>query len=153
MISYCSGDIFESQAEAIVKPVNCVGVMGKGLALQFKERFPGNYEIYKAACARGELVPGRMLVVDAGPASPRFIVNFPTKRHWRDKSRLSDIEEGLLALVRDIHDRRIRSIALPALGAGLGGLDWNEVRRRIDNALGAVPDVDIVVYEPEGPKQ
>lgn len=148
MIAFRQGDLFASGAEAIVNPVNCVGVMGKGLALQFKERFPGNYKSYREACGQGLVVPGEMFVVETGQALPRLIINFPTKRHWRDRSRMDDIEAGLSALVHVIDERDIRSIAVPALGSGLGGLDWADVRNRIASALGSLHDVDVTVYEP-----
>jgi O-acetyl-ADP-ribose deacetylase (regulator of RNase III) len=141
-----------SEAEAFVNTVNCVGVMGRGVALQFRNAFPANYKAYLAACKREEVKPGRMLVFETGQLMPpRYIINFPTKRHWRGKSRIEDIEAGLQALVAEIRIRNIRSIALPPLGSGLGGLDWAaEVRPRIEAALQALEDVQVIVYEPEG---
>ena len=125
MITYKSGDLLSEDAEALVNPVNCVGVMGRGVALQFKRAWPENFDVYAAACRRHEVQPGRMFVFEnGGKAGPRYIVNFPTKRHWRDKSMIEDIEAGLSALVVEVRRRGIRSIAIPALGAGLGGLDW-----------------------------
>lgn len=148
MIETAAGDILEADAEALVNTVNCVGAMGRGIALQFKHAYPDNFKEYAAACKRGDVQPGRMLVHDTGQLSPRWIVNFPTKRHWRGRSRLEDIRSGLEALVAEIADREIRSIAVPPLGSGLGGLDWPIVRDVIEDALAAVPDVRVLLYEP-----
>jgi O-acetyl-ADP-ribose deacetylase (regulator of RNase III) len=151
MIEYRTGDILRSGADALVNTVNCVGVMGRGIALQFKNAYPDNFKVYAAACKRNEVQPGRMFVVETGQLTPpSYIINFPTKRHWRGKSRIEDIEAGLVDLVHVIRDRGIRSIALPPLGSGLGGLDWSQVRRRIEAALGQLNDVVIQVYEPKG---
>ncbi|WP_425040567.1 type II toxin-antitoxin system antitoxin DNA ADP-ribosyl glycohydrolase DarG [Primorskyibacter sp. S187A] len=148
MIRYTTGDVLRADVDAIVNTVNCVGVMGRGIALQFKKTFPKNYEKYRAACDRGEVVPGKMFITERDAMlGPRFIINFPTKRHWRGKSRIEDIESGLTALREDIQAYGIRSIAIPPLGAGLGGLNWADVRDRIERALGEL-DIDIVVYEP-----
>ncbi|MDB5550498.1 MAG: Appr-p processing domain protein, partial [Rhizobium sp.] len=120
-IEITTGDIFAANAEAIVNAVNCVGIMGRGIALQLKRRFPANFRSYAAACKAGEVQPGRMFVHDNDAlARPRYIINFPTKRHWKDKSRIEDIEAGLTALAQEIKDCSIRSIAIPALGVGLG---------------------------------
>jgi O-acetyl-ADP-ribose deacetylase (regulator of RNase III) len=151
MIEYKTGDILAEQAEALVNTVNCVGVMGRGIALQFKRAFPANFEAYEAACRRNEVEPGRMFVFETeGLTPPRYIINFPTKRHWRGKSRIEDIEAGLAALVDEIRSRGIRSVAVPPLGSGLGGLQWADVRARIAAALDPLPDVRIVVFEPGG---
>jgi O-acetyl-ADP-ribose deacetylase (regulator of RNase III) len=151
MMEFRTGDILRADAEALVNTVNCVGIMGRGIALQFKNVFPNNFKAYAAACARGEVQPGRMFVVETHTLDgPKFIINFPTKRHWRGKSRMEDIESGLQALVEEIRNRGIRSIAIPALGSGLGGLDWNEVRPRIEAALRGVDDLHAVVFEPSG---
>lgn len=136
MLELTRGDILEADVEAVVNTVNCVGVMGKGLALRFKQVFPENYEAYREACEAGEVRPGRMIVSVTGrERNPRYVVNFPTKRHWRDGSRLEDIESGLRALVEEIGRLGIRSIAIPALGCGLGGLEWEAVRSRIESTL------------------
>jgi O-acetyl-ADP-ribose deacetylase (regulator of RNase III) len=149
MIEFKTGDLFAEPADAFVNTVNCVGVMGRGIALQFKKAFPANFRAYAAACKRGDVQPGRMFVFETGQlAPPRFIVNFPTKRHWRGPSRISDIEAGLEALVQEIRARRIRSIALPPLGSGLGGLDWRDVRPLVEKALAQLPDVRSTVFEP-----
>lgn len=150
MIEYKTGDILAENAEALVNTVNCVGVMGRGVALQFKNVWPDNFRSYVAACSRNEVQPGRMFVFDTGRRNdPRYIINFPTKRHWRGKSRIEDIEAGLEALVAEIRNRGIHSIAIPPLGAGLGGLDWRDVRPRIERALGPLEDVKVIVFEPE----
>ncbi|TVR55951.1 MAG: Appr-1-p processing protein [Spirochaetaceae bacterium] len=151
MIEYTSGNILNCEAEALVNTVNCVGVMGRGIALQFKETFPGNFKAYAAACKRQEVQPGRLFVFDTGELTPpRYIINFPTKRHWRGKSGIGDIESGLAALVDTIRERGIRSIAVPPLGSGLGGLDWARVRPRIEAALSELDDVRVIVFEPGG---
>ena len=148
MIAYKTGDIFDEEADALVNSVNCVGVMGRGIALQFKKRYPENFKAYKSACDRREVEPGRMFVFDTGRKSPRFIVNFPAKRHWRGKSRIEDIEAGLVALSQEIRERGIESVAMPALGSDLGKLNWADVKARIDDALGELAGVDVVVFEP-----
>lgn len=151
MIEYKCGDILKEEVEALVNTVNCVGVMGRGIALQFKNAFPDNFKAYATACKINEVYPGRMFVFETGYlTNPRYIINFPTKRHWRGKSRMEDIETGLKSLTDTIRAYRIRSIAIPPLGSGLGGLDWLEVRKRIEVALHPLADVHIVVYEPKG---
>ena len=148
-VEYANSDIFQVEAEALVNSVNCVGVMGRGIALQFKERYPDNFRQYKAACDRGELEPGRMFVTEMGKADgPRYIINFPTKRHWRGRSRIEDLVAGLDALVATIRERDIKSIALPALASDLGGLKWADVRKRIEAALSSLDDVHVLVMEP-----
>lgn len=154
MIRFTTGDIMQADAEALINTVNCVGIMGRGIALQFKNAYPANFKAYEAACKRNEVQPGRMFVFSTGQlTNPRYIINFPTKRHWRGKSRIEDIESGLKDLVRVIREGNIRSIAIPPLGSGLGGLHWPDVRKRIEGALSDLTDVDIVVYEPGGAPQ
>ena len=149
MIEFRTGDILQADAEALVNTVNCVGIMGRGVALQFKNEFPDNFAAYRAACARGEVQPGRMFVFETNSlTNPKVIVNFPTKRHWRGKSRMEDIASGLNALVKEIADRKIRSIAIPPLGSGLGGLSWNDVRPRIVEALSGVDALRATIFEP-----
>ena len=150
MIEYKIGDILSEEAEALVNSVNCVGVMGRGIALQFKRAFPDNFKAYAEACKRDEVRPGRMFVFETGWMGPRYIINFPTKRHWRGKSRMEDIDAGLEALAHEIRKRNIRSIALPPLGSGLGGLEWADVRARIEDGLRGFGEVDVVVFEPGG---
>lgn len=149
MIEPKRGNILEADAEALVNTVNSVGVMGKGIALQFKKAFPENYETYRKAAKRGEVYPGRMFIYATGRmVNPKFIVNFPTKRHWNKPSSLEDIWIGLLALVEDVKRLGIRSIALPPLGCGLGGLNWKDVRPLIVQAFEELPDVHVMLYEP-----
>ena len=125
--------------------------MGRGIALQFKKRFPENFRAYSKACEKGEMRPGRMFVFETRRlTNPRLIINFPTKRHWRGNSRLDDIEAGLSDLTRRIRDCGVRSVAIPPLGSGLGGLDWTAVRPRIEEALAGIEDVHVVVFEPTG---
>lgn len=149
MIQFKKGDLLKEDAEALVNTVNCVGIMGRGVALQFKNAFPENFKAYAAACKRAEVQPGMMFVYETRKlTAPRWIINFPTKRHWRGKSRLEDIEAGLAALVQVIRENDIRSIALPPLGSGLGGLDWRQVRTLIEKNLGDLPGVSVTVFEP-----
>ena len=151
MITYKSGDILTEDVEAIVNTVNCVGVMGRGIALQFKNAYPDNFALYAEACKQGEVVPGAMFITETCQLTgPRYIVNFPTKRHWRGKSRIEDVETGLEALVHEIDSRGIKSIAIPPLGAGLGGLSWDQVRVRIEVAMARLPKVETIVFEPKG---
>lgn len=151
MIQTTTGDILTADVEALVNTVNCVGIMGRGIALQFRKAFPDNFKAYEAACKRREVQPGQMFVFETGRLSnPRYIINFPTKRHWKGKSRLTDIESGLKALVKEIRLRCIRSIAIPPLGCGQGGLDWADVRPRIEQALAAVTDVQVLLFSPAG---
>ncbi len=151
MIEYKTGDILREDAEAIINTVNCVGVMGRGIALQFKNAFPQNFKAYAVACKNEEVQPGRMFVFETGQlTNPRYIINFPTKRHWRGKSRMEDIEAGLKNFVEVIHKCNIRSVAIPPLGSGLGGLDWSEVRPRIEEAMRPLTDVRVIIYEPKG---
>lgn len=151
-MEFTKGNILRADTEAIVNTVNCVGVMGRGIAAQFKREYPANFKAYEAACKRKEVVPGRMFIFETGQINhPRYIVNFPTKRHWRGSSRIEDIESGLVALVEEVRQRGIQSIAIPALGCGLGGLDWKDVRPLIERAFEALPDVRTVVFEPNGP--
>jgi O-acetyl-ADP-ribose deacetylase (regulator of RNase III) len=146
-----TGNVVEDEAEALVNTVNCVGFMGKGIALQFRKAFPANNAAYVRACEAEEVRPGSMFVYETGALTgPKYIINFPTKRHWRAKSRLDDIDAGLKALVDEIRDRGIRSIAVPPLGCGLGGLEWTIVRPRIEQALGKLSDLEVHLYEPTG---
>lgn len=149
MIRTTTGDILKSETEALVNTVNCVGAMGRGIALQFKQQFPANYKAYAAACEREEVQPGRMFVFDTGELTlPRYIINFPTKRHWRGKSRIEDIKAGLLALADEVRVRGIRSVAIPPLGSGLGGLNWAEVKPLIEHVFSTLTDVDVQIFEP-----
>ncbi len=121
MIEYKTGNILTEDTEALVNTVNCVGIMGRGLALQFKKTYPDNYNAYKKACNRKEMQPGKMFVFSiTGSTRPQYIINFPTKQHWRGNSKLEDIKIGLLALAKELEQRKIRSVAIPPLGCGLG---------------------------------
>jgi len=151
MIEYKSGNLLQSDVEALVNTVNTAGVMGKGIALQFKQAFPENFAAYEKAAKRQEILPGKMFVYETGQfTNPRYIINFPTKRHWRGKARLDDIEAGLHDLVNIIREKRIRSIAIPPLGCGFGGLNWEEVRPLIVTAIKSAQDVHAWVYLPTG---
>ncbi len=144
-----AGNIFQEDADALVNPVNCVGIMGRGLALQFRRRFPWNFEAYADTCALGKVRPGEMFVWETGLETPRWIVNFPTKRHWRDRSSLENIELGLKALRQEVMRRGIRSLAVPALGCGLGELRWAEVLPLMTAALSGFWDVRVVILQPK----
>jgi len=151
MIEFCSGNILDANTEALVNTVNTVGIMGKGIALQFKKAFPENYEAYKKACAENRVKVGEMFVYEPHLAcGPRFIINFPTKRHWKGKSRIEDIDSGLQALVKEVTSREIGSIAIPPLGCGLGGLDWKEVKPKIEAAFAPLKNVKVFIFEPSG---
>ena len=149
MIEFKTGDILHEDVEVLVNAVNCVGVMGRGIALQFKKVFPENFRAYAIACKNHEVQPGRMFIFETMHlTNPRYIVNFPTKRHWRNNSRMEDIEAGLNYLAVWINNHDIQSIALPPLGSGLGGLEWHKVRPLIENSLGEFDELKIVVFEP-----
>jgi O-acetyl-ADP-ribose deacetylase (regulator of RNase III) len=151
MIEYKMGDILQENVEALINTVNCVGIMGRGIALQFKKKFPENFKAYAAACKKEKVRPGRMFVFKTGLLhNPQYIINFPTKRHWRGKSRMEDIETGLADLIETIRQHDIKSVALPPLGGGLGGLPWPAVRSRIETAMQQLPDVKVVVFDPAG---
>ena len=150
MIHNATGNLLEADAEALVNTVNSVGYMGKGIALQFKKAFPANFDAYHRAAKDGEVRPGRMFVHETGGiTNPKYIINFPTKQHWRGKSRMEDIEAGLEALAEEIAARGISSIAIPPLGCGLGGLDWEKVRPKIEQALAPLQNVDVFLYAPQ----
>jgi O-acetyl-ADP-ribose deacetylase (regulator of RNase III) len=144
------GNILEADAEALVNTVNCVGVMGKGIALQFKNAYPDNFAAYEKACRKKAITTGRMHVYETGRLYPRYIINFPTKRHWKGKSSIGDIAKGLKALVVEVRNRAIHSIAIPPLGCGNGGLEWKTVAPLIVSAFDAVPNVHVDLYEPVG---
>ena len=147
MLTFTQGNLFEAHAEALVNAVNTAGVMGKGIALVFKKAFPENYEAYRAACKAGLVRTGSMFVTERN-GSPKWIVNFPTKEHWRSRSKIEWIGGGLDDLKRVIESRSIRSIALPALGVGHGGFPWEQVRELMEEKLTGLFDVAVTVYEP-----
>ena len=148
MLRFTHGNLLEARVDAIVNTVNTVGVMGKGLALQVKAAFPAVDAAYRDACERGEVRIGHMHVVPMPTLQPRFVINFPTKEHWRNPSRLEYVTSGLKDLVRVVAELGIRSIAVPPLGCGSGGLDWDTVKGEITSALGTLEGVDVVVFEP-----
>ncbi len=151
MIEHARGNILEADAEALVNTVNCVGVMGKGIALQFKQAYPDNFRRYQKACKAEEVQPGRMFVWPTGlMVNPKYVINFPTKRHWRGKSRLDDVEAGLGALIEEVRRLKIESIAIPPLGCGLGGLDWADVGPRITAAFAVMPEIRVLLFAPAG---
>jgi len=150
MIEPGSGNLLLAEVDALVNTVNTVGVMGKGVALQFKQAYPENYKAYRAACERDEVATGQMFVWDSGQLGPRrVIVNFPTKNHWRSRSRIEDIRSGLRDLVRVIRELEIESVAIPALGCGNGGLNWADVRPLIEESLAPL-NVRAIVFPPTG---
>jgi O-acetyl-ADP-ribose deacetylase (regulator of RNase III)/uncharacterized protein YwgA len=150
MITYQQGNILHDQSDAIINTVNTVGVMGKGLALQFKKAFPDNFKEYKKACDDKSMVTGKVLPVSLNSMSPPFfIINFPTKAHWKGKSTLEYIEQGLNSLKIEVERLNLKSIAIPALGSGLGGLPWQEVEQLIQNSLAELPDVNWQLYPPQ----
>lgn len=151
MIQFKQGNLLEEKAEALVNTVNCVGVMGKGIALQFKQAYPENFRQYEKACRAKEVQPGYMFTVATGSIfNPRFIINFPTKRHWRGKSQLEDIKIGLVALVAEVQKLGITSIAIPPLGCGNGGLSWSEVKPLIESSFAQLPHVQVIIFELSG---
>ncbi len=149
MIYYKTGNLFDSEAEALVNTVNTVGVMGKGIALQFKNMFPNNYKLYSNACKNKEVKVGQLLVTveESLLAGKKIIINFPTKTSWRLPSEYQYIESGLTELINVIKEKKIKSIAIPPLGAGNGGLDWNKVKQILEKKLVDI-DCDIYIYEP-----
>lgn len=156
MISYEDGDLFTSGAEALVNPVNCVGISGKGLAKEFARRFPANQLVYESMCAARAMRLGRVLAVrlmndEMRLTDPptKWVINFPTKLHWRDSSTQVQITEGLMDLRREIVAHKMRSVAVPALGCGLGRLAWETVRPAIEGELSTLVGVDVFVYPPK----
>lgn len=149
MIEFKQGNLLEENAEALVNTVNCVGVMGKGIALQFKQAYPENFRQYEKACKAGEVQPGRMFTVATGNLfNPRYIINFPTKRHWKNNSKIEDIKSGLVALVQEVPSLGITSIAIPPLGCGNGGLNWADVKPLIVSAFAQLPEVRVIIFAP-----
>ncbi len=153
MIEFAQGDLLAAPTEALVNAVNTVGVMGKGIALQFRQTYPEMFTAYARACAKGDVHIGKMHVFDHGAANDRmrWIINFPTKRHWREPSRMADVEAGLIDLVATVERFEIRSIAIPALGCGLGGLQWVDVQPRIERAFAVLANVRVLLYAPSAP--
>jgi O-acetyl-ADP-ribose deacetylase (regulator of RNase III) len=151
MIELTKGDILKAKADVLVNTMNCVGFMGRGIALQFGKAFPEVLKAYESACRRGEIQPGKVQSYDLNRFDqPHYVINVPTKRHWRGKSRMEDVEAGIAALVAEVRRLGVTSVAVPPLGCGLGGLDWNEVRPRIEQAFETIPNVRVLLYEPKG---
>ena len=151
-IKITHGDLLrQDDVDAIVNTVNCVGIMGKGIALQFKNKWPNNYRAYVSACKSNEMHIGRMFVFDSGGlVKPNYIINFPTKDHWRGRSRIEYVQDGLVDLILNIKRLGIRSIAIPPLGCGNGGLNWSEVQTLIEAAFSELPDVEVRLFPPDG---
>ena len=148
MIEYKNGDILREDVEAIVNTVNCVGIMGRGLALQFKNKFPQNFKEYQLACTNKEVQLGKMFVHQTGQLiNPKYIINFPTKGHWKQNSKIEDISNGLDDLITIIEKYSIKSIAIPPLGSGLGGLDWKMVKKLIEEKLKNI-NCTVILFEP-----
>ena len=148
MVKVESGNLLKSEVDALVNTVNTVGVMGKGVAYQFKQAYPENTKAYESACKRNEIKLGQMFVTFTGQFQPSLIINFPTKSHWKANSRIEDIESGLADLIRVVKEHQIRSIGLPPLGCGFGGLRWEDVRPLIERAFESVPDVAVHLFAP-----
>ena len=149
MLNFTTGNLLEARAQALVNTVNTVGVMGKGIALMFKERFDDNYRQYAAACKADQVHTGAMFITQPAELDgPRWIVNFPTKQHWRSPSKLEWVTEGLQDLRKFLINNKVKSIAIPPLGAGNGGLDWEAVKPEIERVLGDLTDIEITVFEP-----
>jgi O-acetyl-ADP-ribose deacetylase (regulator of RNase III) len=146
------GDLLKQHdVDAIVNTVNCVGIMGKGIALQFKKKWPANFKAYADACKAGLVKPGHLFIYHAGAlVTPKYIINFPTKDHWRGSSRIEFIQDGLVDLVKQIQALGITSIAIPPLGCGNGGLEWQKVKPLIEQAFTAIPEVTVYLFEPSG---
>src|SRR5260370_17643078 len=154
MIKYVQGNLLQAPTEALVNTVNEVGIMGKGIALMFREAVAENAKAYMEACEAKKVPVGHMFVTqNKGLVQPRWIINFPTKKHWRGDSQIEWIHDGLQDLLRVIRQKKIHSIALPPLGCGNGGLDWLVVRQEIEAALGELEAVAILVYTPTPPHQ
>lgn len=149
MIKFTKGNILTADVEALVNTVNTVGVMGKGIALAFKKAFPLNYKLYKEICDKKEFSVGDIFTTNTGQLTPKFIINFPTKQHWKGRSKIEYVENGMKKLVETIKTNEIKSIAIPPLGCGNGGLQWSIVKPIILNELKHIDkDVEVIIYEP-----
>jgi len=154
MIRFKEGNLLNDDVEALVNTVNCVGVMGRGIALQFKKKYPENFTDYSKACKDKSVKIGSMFIHRTNNLmNPKYIINFPTKDHWRGKSQLKYIQDGLKDLQKTIKELKIKSISIPPLGCGLGGLDWQVVKSIIESNLFMLDDVDITIYEPQDIKK
>lgn len=151
MIEYATGNLLNANVEALVNTVNCVGIMGKGIALQFKQAYPANFVEYQKACKENRVQLGQMFITQQSDVfKKQYIINFPTKQHWRDKSEIEDIKAGLSALVADVKELDIKSLAIPPLGCGNGGLNWEDVRPLIVSAFAPLTNLCVLIYEPKG---
>lgn len=151
MIILAKGNLLRSEAEVLVNTVNCVGFMGKGIALQFRKAFPENFKAYEAECRKGNIVPGKVFLFATGNfIPPLYIINFPTKKHWRENSKIEYITSGLEDLVRVLKELNVSSVAVPPLGCGLGGLKWSVVRPHIERAFSNLPDLSVYLFQPSG---
>lgn len=149
MISFTKGNLLEADVEAVVNTVNEVGVMGKGIALMFKDAYPENFKAYAKACKSGEVHVGKVFVTRRDQLlGPKWVINFPTKKHWRHKTKMEWVVAGLDDLRQFVLREKVRSIAIPPLGSGNGGLEWSEVRSKIVDSMSELNDVDVIVYEP-----
>ena len=149
MIRFTKGNILQADVEALVNTVNTVGIMGKGIALAFKKAFPLNYKLYKEACDNKKFTVGSMFTTKTGQLMPKFIINFPTKEHWKRRSKIDFVKSGMKELVKTIKTNEIKSIAIPPLGCGNGGLNWNEVKPIIVNELQSInKNIEVIIYEP-----
>lgn len=149
MIEYCRGNLLEADVDSLVNPVNTQGIMGKGLALEFKNAFPENFRAYSQACQSGQVRTGQMFITEQQTLlGPRWIINFPTKQHWRDPSKLEWINQGLADLRAVLAEKQIPSVAIPPLGCGLGGLDWEMVKPLIEDALTDLTGTRVLIFDP-----
>ena len=149
MISFTQGNLLEADVKAVVNTVNTVGIMGKGIALMFKDKFPANFAAYAQACDHEEVRIGKMLVTENKQLfGPKWIINFPTKTHWRVRTKIEWIEDGLEDLVRVLKEKNVHSVAVPPLGCGNGGLDWATIQPLIVDALGDIEGLEVIIYEP-----
>ncbi len=146
MVTFVKGDILKSPSQVLTNAVNCVGIMGKGIALEFKNHYPTMFTDYQNRCKEDNVKPGVPYLWEDEASQ---ILNFPTKRHWKDNSILQDINDGLKFLAVSYKDMGIQSIAMPALGCGLGGLNWHDVKSLIEKNLGPIADLDVYVYVPQ----
>jgi len=151
MVKLSKGNLIEAKVEALVNTVNTLGIMGKGIALQFKQAYPENFNAYQKSCKGGEVKIGKMFTFETRQmVNPHYIINFPTKGHWKEKSKLEYIRSGLQDLIAEVKRLGVKSIAVPPLGCGSGGLDWNKVRPLVEKAFSEVPEVEVLLFSPEG---
>ena len=149
MIELKQGNLLQEKTEALVNAVNCVGVMGKGIALEFKKTFPENFQAYKKACHQKQVSLGNMFIFSTRQTfNPHYIINFPTKNHWRNKSKINDIEKGLESLTKEVKNLNIKSISIPPLGCGNGGLEWQEIKPLITQSFAKFPQIKVILFEP-----